>query len=218
MPRPSKGPRLGAGPAHERAILRGLSRSLIEHGRIVTTETKAKRVRPFVEKLITKARKGGVHNRRLVMSEIGDKKVVHDLFDKVAARVGDRPGGYTRIMKLGPRRGDATPMAIIELVDQPTRRHEAPKAEEPKERRRRLRRRREEAAEALGVPVEDVPASAIEAEPEVVAEAPVEETPVAEEAPAETEAPAPAEEAPAPAEEAPAPAEESPAPEGTEES
>src|SRR5436309_2864246 len=87
MPRPSKGPRLGAGPAHERAILRGLSRALIEHGRIVTTETKAKRVRPFVEKLITKARKGGLHNRRLVIAEIGDKKIVHELFDRVAARI-----------------------------------------------------------------------------------------------------------------------------------
>src|SRR5947208_69397 len=151
MPKPTKGPRLGAGPAHERAILRGLSRSLIEHGRIVTTETKAKRMRPYVEKLITKARKGGIHNRRLVLSEIGDKKIVHELFDRVAARIGERPGGYTRIMKLGPRRGDATPMAIIELVDAPHTRREAigaaPKADEPRRRLRRRRGRAEEGAE-----------------------------------------------------------------------
>ncbi len=186
MPRPSKGPRLGAGPAHERAILRGLSRSLIEHGRIVTTETKAKRVRPFVEKLITKARKGGVHNRRLVMSEINDKKIVHELFDRVAARIGDRPGGYTRIMKLGPRRGDATPMAIIELVDAPhTRKQDTPKStDEPKERRRRLRRRREEAAEALGVSDDEAVATA-EGMPEpeeIVEEVAQEEPPPADEA------------------------------------
>ena len=140
MPKPTKGPRLGAGPAHERAILRGLSRSLIEHGRVVTTETKAKKLRPFVEKLITKARKGGLHQRRLVLSQLGDRKVVHRLFDEVAPRAGDRPGGYTRILKLGPRRGDAAPMAIIEFVDTPAARPAAPA--EPEQKGRRLRRRR----------------------------------------------------------------------------
>jgi large subunit ribosomal protein L17 len=144
MARPTRGPRLGAGPAHERAILRGLSRSLIEHGRVVTTETKAKRVRPYVEKLITKARKGGLHNRRLALSELRDRKIVHRLFAEVGPKTGDRPGGYTRILKLGPRRGDATPMAILELVDQPAAQTEKATEQAPKEktRRGRLRRRR----------------------------------------------------------------------------
>ena len=143
--RPTRGPRLGAGPAHEKAILRGLSRSLILHGRVVTTEVKAKRARPFVEKLITKARKGGLHNRRLAQAHLGDKKVVHRLFAEVAPRAGDRPGGYTRIMKLGPRRGDAAPMAILELVDAPARAM-APIDEQPKQRRRLRGRRRGAAA------------------------------------------------------------------------
>jgi len=147
LPAPTKGPRLGAGPAHERAILRGLSRSLITHGRIVTTEAKAKRLRPYVEKLITKGRKGGLHNRRQALSELGDKAIVHRLFDEVGPRAADRPGGYTRILKLGQRRGDATPMAIIELVDAPAA---AAPAAEPEERRRRLRRRRRAAATAAG--------------------------------------------------------------------
>lgn len=122
MPKPTRGPRLGGGAAHEKAILRNLSRSLIEHGRIVTTETKARRLRPYVEKLITKARKGDLHARRLVLSELGDKAIVHRLFADVAPLVAERPGGYTRILKLGHRRGDATAMAIIELVDQPQER------------------------------------------------------------------------------------------------
>ena len=119
MPKPTKGARLGGSSAHQRAILRNLSRSLIVHGRIVTTEAKAKRLRPFVEKLVTKARKGDLHNRRLVLSELGDRTVVHRLFADVAPLAADRPGGYTRILKLGYRRGDATPMAIVEFVDQP---------------------------------------------------------------------------------------------------
>jgi large subunit ribosomal protein L17 len=141
MARPTRGPRLGAGPAHEKAILRGLSRSLILHGRVVTTETKAKRTRPYVEKLITKARKGGLHNRRIVQSSLQDKKAVHRLFADIAPKTGDRPGGYTRILKLGPRRGDASPMAILELVDAP-RSAPVSELEEPK-RQRGLRARRE---------------------------------------------------------------------------
>lgn len=147
MPRPSKGPRLGAGPAHERAIMRGLSRSLIEHGRVVTTEAKARKLRPYVEKLITAARKGGLHRRRKALGELGDRRTVHRLFGAVAPRTGERPGGYTRIMKLGPRRGDAAPMAIIELVDAPEKRTPEPDAPE---RKPRLRRRRRTAAEAPG--------------------------------------------------------------------
>lgn len=144
MPTPTKGPRLGGSPSHERAILRNLSRSLIEHGRVVTTEAKARRTRPFVEKLITKARKGGLHNRRLVLSQLRDKTVVHRLFDEVAPLVADRPGGYTRILKLGYRRGDASPMAILELVAQPG----APEPVEDRssQRRSRLRRSRSQPA------------------------------------------------------------------------
>src|SRR5688572_29635338 len=119
MAAPTKGPRMGGSAAHEKAILRNLSRQIIEHGRIVTTEAKAKRVRPFVEKLITKARKGDLHNRRQVLSELQDRAIVHHLFANVASACSERPGGYTRILKLGQRRGDATPMAIIELVDEP---------------------------------------------------------------------------------------------------
>jgi large subunit ribosomal protein L17 len=141
MARPTRGPRLGAGPAHEKAIKRGLSRSLIINGRIVTTEVKAKKVRPYVEKLVTKARHGGLHNRRIVLAELQDKRVVHRLFDDIAPKTGDRPGGYTRILKLGPRRGDAAPMAILEFVDQPTA-APALQVEEPK-RRGRLRGRRQ---------------------------------------------------------------------------
>ena len=140
MPRPSKGPRLGAGPAHERAIMRGLSRSLIAHGRVVTTEAKAKKLRPYVEKLITTARKGGLHRRRKALGELGDKRSVHRLFVEVAPRTGDRPGGYTRILKLGPRQGDAAPMAIIELVDAPATRAPEPEPDRKRQRRRRLRR------------------------------------------------------------------------------
>ena len=154
MPKPSKGPRLGAGPAHERAILRGLSRSLIAHGRVVTTESKARKLRPYVEKMITKARKGGLHRRREALGELGDKTLVHRLFVEVAPRTGERPGGYTRILKLGPRRGDAAPMAIIELVDGVSTR--APAEPEPTTRRGRLRRRgRRRRAEAEQAPLEE---------------------------------------------------------------
>lgn len=145
MPRPSKGPRLGAGPAHERAILRGLGRSLIIHGRVVTTEAKARRLRPYIEKMITKARKGGLHQRRQALGEIGDRAVVHRLFAHVAPRTGERPGGYTRILKLGQRRGDGTPMAIIELVDHVEAAPE-PVAQEKGRRRRRRRKEEREAA------------------------------------------------------------------------
>ncbi len=160
MPRPTKGPRLGAGPAHERAILRGLSRSLIEHGRIVTTETKARKLRPFVEKLITKARKGGLHNRRQALSELGDRKLVHHLFGQVGPRAGDRPGGYTRILKLGPRRGDATPMAIIELVDAPEKKVATEPG--PEKKRSRLRRRRGTEADQEAQAEEETPVSSEE--------------------------------------------------------
>ncbi|MFJ6214382.1 50S ribosomal protein L17 [Streptomyces sp. NPDC092296] len=117
MPRPTKGARLGGGPAHERLLLAGLARELFLHGRITTTEAKARRVRPVAERLITKAKKGDLHNRRLVRQTITDVSVLHTLFTEIAPRYENRPGGYTRITKIGPRRGDNAPMAVIELVE-----------------------------------------------------------------------------------------------------
>ena len=117
MPTPTKGPRLGSGPAHERLMLANLASSLFEHGRIVTTQAKAKRLRPLAERLITFAKRGDLTSRRRVMTVIRDKSVVHELFAEIGPRYGNRPGGYTRIVKLGPRKGDNAPMAVIELVE-----------------------------------------------------------------------------------------------------
>jgi large subunit ribosomal protein L17 len=118
MPTPKKGPRLGGSPAHQKAILANLATSLFEHGKITTTEAKARVLRPYAEKLITKAKRGDLHNRRQVMSAIRDKTVVHVLFTEIGPRYEDRPGGYTRITKIGPRKGDNAPMAVIELVEE----------------------------------------------------------------------------------------------------
>ena len=117
MPTPTKGARLGSGPAHQRHMLAGLAADLFTHGRIRTTEAKAKALRPYAEKLITKAKRGDLHARRLVLSKITDRDVVAYLFDDIAPRFVDRNGGYTRITKLPPRKGDNARMAIIELVD-----------------------------------------------------------------------------------------------------
>ncbi|MFI2607050.1 MULTISPECIES: 50S ribosomal protein L17 [unclassified Kitasatospora] len=117
MPRPTKGARLGGGPHHEPLLLAGLARELFQYGRITTTEAKARRLRPLAEKLITKAKKGDIHNRRLVRKTITDVSVLHTLFTEIAPRYENRPGGYTRITKIGPRRGDNAPMAVIELVE-----------------------------------------------------------------------------------------------------
>jgi large subunit ribosomal protein L17 len=117
MPTPTKGPRLGGSPAHERLMLANLATSLFEHGRITTTETKAKRLRPLAEKLVTFAKRGDLHARRQVMTTIRDKDVVHTLFAEIGPRYENRPGGYTRITKVGPRKGDNAPMAVIELVE-----------------------------------------------------------------------------------------------------
>ncbi|TYL51459.1 50S ribosomal protein L17 [Nocardioides sp. BGMRC 2183] len=121
MPKPKKGPRLGGSPAHQRLILANLATQLFEHGRITTTESRARTLRPYAEKLITKARKAHagenpLHQRREVLKVIGDKGVVHTLFTEIAPSFADRPGGYTRITKIGPRQGDNAPMAVIELV------------------------------------------------------------------------------------------------------
>ena len=119
MPRPSKGPRLGSGPAHERLMLGTLAGQLFTHGRIKTKEAKAKALRPLAEHLITFAKRGDVHARRQVMRTVPDRDIVHKLFAEIAPRFEEREGGYTRIMKLGMRKGDGAPMALIELVDRP---------------------------------------------------------------------------------------------------
>ncbi len=117
MPTPTKGPRLGGGPAHERLMLANLATSLFEHERITTTEAKAKRLRPIAERIITIARRGDLHARRRVMELVRDKDVVHKLFAEIGPRYAERPGGYTRIVKTGPRKGDNAPMAQISLVE-----------------------------------------------------------------------------------------------------
>jgi large subunit ribosomal protein L17 len=117
MPTPKKGPRLGGSPAHERMILSNLATSLFEHGSITTTQAKAKRLQPLAETLITKAKRGDLASRRHVMRTVRDKGVVHVLFTEIGERFADRPGGYTRITKLGPRKGDNAPMVVIELVE-----------------------------------------------------------------------------------------------------
>jgi large subunit ribosomal protein L17 len=130
MPKPTKGPRLGGGPAHERLLLANLAAALFTHRSIKTTETKAKRLRPLAERLITFAKRGDLHARRRVLSVIGDREVVHVLFTEIAPLVADREGGYTRITKVGNRKGDNAPMAVIELVLEPV----TPKAKSSKKR------------------------------------------------------------------------------------
>ncbi|RZU19520.1 LSU ribosomal protein L17P [Kribbella rubisoli] len=144
MPTPTKGARLGGSPAHEKLILSNLATSLFEHGAITTTAAKAKRLQPLAEQMITKAKRGDLNSRRQVMKRIKDKSVVHVLFTEIGERYADRPGGYTRITKLGPRKGDNAPMAKIELVEAladspkakktakkaPAKKAAAPKAEE----------------------------------------------------------------------------------------
>ena len=170
MPTPKKGARLGGSPAHQRLILANLATSLFEHGRITTTEAKARVLRPVAEKLITKAKKGDLHNRRQVLATIRDKGVVHSLFEEIAPRFAERPGGYTRITKIGPRKGDNAPMAVIELV-----------TEEFTPRAPRAGRSTTAAAPvaATEAPVEETEASAEETEAsaeDTATEAPAEET------------------------------------------
>jgi large subunit ribosomal protein L17 len=145
MPKPTKGPRLGGSAAHQRLILSNLSTQLFEHGRITTTEARARALRPVAEKLITKAKKGDLHNRREVLKTIRDKSVVHTLFTEIAVTFAERPGGYTRITKIGPRKGDNAPMAVIELVT------EAYKPSAPKTKKAAP-------AAAAPAPVEEAPA------------------------------------------------------------
>jgi large subunit ribosomal protein L17 len=128
MPKPTKGPRLGGSSSHQKAILANLATSLFEHGRIKTTEPKARALRPYAEKLITHAKKGTLHNRREVMKKIRDKDVVHTLFAEIGPFFSDRNGGYTRIIKVEARKGDNAPMAVIELVREKTVTDEANRA------------------------------------------------------------------------------------------
>lgn len=128
MPKPTKGPRLGGSSSHQKALLANLATSLFEHGRIKTTEPKARALRPYAEKLITHAKKGALHNRREVLKKIRDKDVVHVLFEEIGPFFADRNGGYTRIIKVEPRKGDNAPMAVIELVREKTVTSEADRA------------------------------------------------------------------------------------------
>jgi large subunit ribosomal protein L17 len=167
MAAPTKGPRLGGGPAHERLMLANLAASLITHKSIKTTETKAKRMRPLVERMVTFAKRGDLHARRRVLATIGDKTVVHELFTEVAPLVADREGGYTRITKLGFRKGDNASMVQIELVLEPVN----PKPKSAK---------KTAAAAAAAAPAET---AVVEEEPVAVEE--TEEVAAADEAPAE---------------------------------
>ena len=128
MPKPTKGPRLGGSSSHQKALLANLATSLFEHGRIKTTEPKARALRPYAEKLITHAKKGTLHNRREVMKKIRDKDVVHTLFAEIGPHFAEREGGYTRIIKVEARKGDNAPMAVIELVQEKTVTSEADRA------------------------------------------------------------------------------------------
>ena len=154
MPAPTKGARLGGSPAHERMIIAGLATELFRHKAITTTETKAKRLRPHAERLITQAKKGDLASRRRVMQTVRDKGVVYQLFEEIAPTFSERPGGYTRITKIGPRKGDNAPMAIIELVTEAyspkapsTKKTEAAEGEEPKKKTTRKTTKKAETAE-----------------------------------------------------------------------
>ena len=180
MPKPTKGPRLGGSPSHQRLILSNLATQLFEHGRITTTESRARALRPHAEKLITKAKKGDLHNRREVLKVVRDKSVVHVLFTEIAPTFAERPGGYTRITKIGPRKGDNAPMAVIELVTE---------AYSPKPASGKAKKAAPAAAEptvAEDALVEELAEETV-AEDAAAEETAVEET-AADEAPAESEA------------------------------
>ena len=185
MPTPTKGPRLGGGPAHERLMLANLATSLFEHGRITTTEAKAKRLRPLAERMITFAKRGDLSSRRRVLTVVRDKSVVHELFTEIGPRYANRNGGYTRITKIGPRKGDNAPMAVIELVE-PLSEQAVAEAEAAAKRAAKEREAREAAAAAAAAkPEETAEEAAVETSD--VAEEPTDAVEVSE---AETETPA----------------------------
>ena len=208
MPTPTKGPRLGGGPAHERMLLANMARSLFINKSVTTTEVKAKRLRPVAERLVTFAKRGDLHSRRRVMQSITDRNVVHELFVNIAPQVAERQGGYTRITKLGFRKGDNAPMAVIELVLDPVspkKMNKKPKLENAVKAAPKASAPAEEAVAETPAEEVAVETAAAEAAVEAPAEAPVAEAEVVAEAPVADEAPA----AEAAAEEAPASEEES---------
>src|SRR6185369_1387442 len=172
MPKPTKGPRLGGSSSHQKAILANLATSLFEHGRIKTTEPKARALRPYAEKLITHAKKGTLHNRREVLKKIRDKDVVHTLFAEIGPFYADRAGGYTRIIKVEARQGDNAPMAVIELVREKTVTSEANRA--------RKAGAAKKAAPAKAAPVAAAAAPQAAVEPEAAEGPDVEETSIEE--------------------------------------
>ena len=177
MPTPTKGPRLGGGPAHERLMLANLATSLFEHRRITTTETRAKRLRPLAERLITFAKRGDLHARRRVLTVVRDKSVVHELFTEIAPMMAERNGGYTRITKIGPRKGDNAPMAVIELVQEPVSPKQATVREAEKATKRASAKKAEpKAAPAAEEPTGDESAADEAAVEETAVEAPAEDT------------------------------------------
>ncbi|MBD1537495.1 50S ribosomal protein L17 [Arthrobacter sp. S13_S34] len=191
MPTPTKGPRLGGGPAHERLMLANLAASLFEHKRITTTVTKAKRLKPYAERLVTFAKRGDLASRRRVLGLISNKGVVHELFTDIAQAVENRDGGYTRITKIGNRKGDNAPMAVIELVLEPVSAKQAVVAEATSAAKRDADKKEAAAApvaeEAPEAEAAEAPAADEAAEAPAAEEAATEEDPAAEEAP---EAPA----------------------------
>jgi large subunit ribosomal protein L17 len=172
MPTPTKGPRLGGSPAHEKLILANLATELFRHGKIKTTETKARRLRPLAEQLITKAKRGDLHARRRVLTVVRDKDVVYALFEQIAPRYGNRAGGYTRITKTNPRKGDNAPMAVIELVEE----LQVVATTAPAKKAARKAAAQQAKVEALA-PEEETPTSAPAATAEVPADEPAAEVP-----------------------------------------
>jgi large subunit ribosomal protein L17 len=165
MPKPTKGPRLGGSSSHQKAILANLATALFEHGRIKTTETKARALRPYAEKLITHAKKGTLHNRREVLKKIRDKDIVHSLFAEIGPFFADRDGGYTRIIKVEARKGDNAPMAVIELVQEKTVTSEAERARRAGASKAAAKKAAPESAPKPAPEAEEV---AAKAEPETV--------------------------------------------------
>jgi large subunit ribosomal protein L17 len=196
MPKPTKGPRLGGSSSHQKALLANLATSLFEHGRIKTTEPKARALRPYAEKLITHAKKGTLHNRREVLKKIRDKDVVHALFAEIGPFFADREGGYTRIIKVEARKGDNAPMAVIELVREKTATSEADRARRVKSSKKAASPAAAAAAPQAAVePEAAVGPTAEEAAPEAEAEATSKTEATEAEAAGETEEAKPAEEA-----------------------
>ncbi|MDQ0922604.1 large subunit ribosomal protein L17 [Pseudarthrobacter sp. W1I19] len=191
MPTPTKGPRLGGGPAHERLMLANLAASLFEHKRITTTVTKAKRLKPYAERLVTFAKRGDLASRRRVLGLISNKGVVHELFTDIAQAVENRDGGYTRITKIGNRKGDNAPMAVIELVLEPVSAKQAVVAEATAAAKRDAEKAAPAAEEAPEAEVVETPAADEAPEAPAAEEAATEEA-ATEEAPAAEEAEAPA--------------------------